>query len=148
MPTISQEEKNKSIAFCSLMTEMMELIDDLSKDIPEGRYLELCDKIKNLHNRATTNEIIVEHTRRSNMRVRARPRVLTDAEKLATGRWQVCEFCDKIISKKWYNNHINETEYCKIARESKQLALTTKQHNNAAKTECIAKIKAALHKRR
>ncbi len=82
------------------------------------------------------------------MRVRAKPRVMTDAEKLACGKYKVCEYCDKIISKRWLRSHVEQTEYCKIARDAKRLAISTKKLHNTEKVEAIAKIKRALWKKR
>lgn len=157
MPTISEEESIKSKEFIALINGLMGIIDDLTENIPEGDYLKICNHLKDLHgfNREIgikrfvyQNEVVAQNQRRTRMRVRPTPRVLSDAEKLATGKYKACEFCDKVVSKCWYNNHIITTEYCKIARNAKKLAISTRKENNSDKVEAIAKIRAVLYKRR
>lgn len=157
MPTISKQEKAKAQEFCALMDGLMDIIDDIATKIPEGDYLKLCSKLKDLHGfkdnisireLVNQNEVVAAQARRARLRERPPPRVLTDAQKLASGHYRVCEFCDKIISKSWYRGHIAETEYCSIARDAKKLATATGKQDNAKEVEAIAKIKRALHVRR
>ncbi len=165
MPTISQQTKETAEEFVKLIGALMNVIDDLTENIPEGKYLQICEHIKDLHgfkqdfgtNRTIVqvvqhvveqNSVVATQQRQARMRVRSAPRALTDGEKLASGRYKPCEYCDKIISKSWYNNHIEGTEYCKIARDAKKLAISTRQQDNSDRVEAIAKIKHVLFKRR
>lgn len=158
MPTISQEENEKAKEFLKLINGLMGIIDELTDNMPEGDYLKICTHLKDLHGFkneigairqvVSNNEVVANQRRRANMRIRVKPRILSDAEKLNSGSHRVCEFCDKVISKSWYDSHIENTEYCFIARRAKKLAITTKEQDNRARVEAIAKIRAVLFKKR
>lgn len=157
MPTISREESDKSKEFIKLINGLMCIIDDLTENIPEGEYLKICSHLKDIHGYSDEigikkivfqNEVVATNQRRTRMRVRPTPRVLSDAEKLASGNYRACEFCDKIISNSWYDTHIVQTEYCSIARNAKKLAISTQEENNSNRVEAIAKIKSVMFKRK
>ncbi len=75
---ISTTEQEKSIIFMNSLNKILEIIDDLSAVVPEGKYLEICDNLKILNDNKGIKEIIIEfqnnpivrqHRNRSNMTV-------------------------------------------------------------------------------
>jgi len=57
---ISKQEQEKSIKFMNSLNKILEIIDELSNAIPEGKYLEICDNLKTLNDNKTIEEIIIE----------------------------------------------------------------------------------------
>jgi len=96
MPTISQEQKNKSQEFITALNSLLGLIDDISTYIPEGKYIEMMNQLKTVNDtaenpilnivRALNNTEVVEENRR---RIEMPIRILKKDRK-----GQLCPYCD------------------------------------------------------
>ena len=57
---ISTSEQNKSKIFMSSLNKILEIVEELSAVVPEGKYLEICDNLKLLNDNKGIKEIIIE----------------------------------------------------------------------------------------
>lgn len=121
--SISQEEKNKSKEFIDALNTLLEMVDDISQFIPEGKYLEMMNQLKNVNDTAVfyspvvsiveilnNTEVVRENRRRAEMNVR----VLKEKKKST-----ICPLCDTPvihIKKHQQNNK------CKLIRRTKVLS--------------------------
>ena len=136
MPTISFEQRNNAVEFMRVLNNLLNFVDEVSGMVAEGKYLEAMNDLKfindyriaNNHpnnttalnalmNEVRTNETVVLQNRRQYFKIR-NPK-LSDAEKLATGKYQVCSHCDSVIKKTWYPSHL-ETTKCGVIENTKK----------------------------
>mgnify|MGYP003636247875 FL=1 len=152
--TISNEEKQKAIDFTNALTELLEFVDDIAPLVNDGMYLKQMDNLNTLgKNRTITqqityltqqvrnNEIVRNEQRRSQMPVTRQRKVLTRAEKLASGKWCLCERCDRLIGVGYYSQH-RQTELCKSIKITKKLTHSFKRTNTDREALLIVKIQA------
>ena len=153
-PTISTEERQKAIDFTKAITELLEFVDNVAPLVSEGEYLRQMDnclivnenrtiiqQITYLTQQVRNNEIVRNEQRRSQMPVTRQRKVLTRAEKLATGKWCLCERCDRLVGKGYYSQH-RETDLCKSIKITKQLTHSFKRTNTDREALLITKIQA------
>jgi len=96
---IKAENKKISDDFINLVTDMFGVIDEVSQQIGDGKYLELANQFKKLSEfkeKMGTNVVYIEHEKRTHMRVlKKKERRLTYAEKLKnTSKYYKCCKCD------------------------------------------------------
>ena len=152
--TISNEEKQKAIDFTRAITELLEFVDNVAPIVSEGEYLKACDnclvvnenrtiiqQITHLTQQVRNNAIVRNEQRRSQMPVTRQRKVLTRAEKLASGKWCLCERCDRLIGKGYYSQH-RETDLCKSIKITKKLTHSFKRTNTDREALLIVKIQA------
>ena len=153
-PTISNEEKQKAIDFTKALTELLEFVDNAAPLVSEGEYLRQMDnclvvnenrtitqQITYLTQQVRNNEIVRNEQRRSQMPVTKQRQVLTRGEKLASGKWCLCERCDRFIGKGYYSQH-RQTDLCKSIKITKKLTHSFKRTNTEKEALLIAKIQA------
>ena len=130
MPRVIQalpETIAKAEEFTNIITALLNIIDELSMEIPEGKYLECMNLLKNLHGfkpnenmNVIINNIIENNSviREQRNRVQASPlRKKNKIDKNMT----ICKFCDTKITK----NHLAEhqtTRKCLNIRKTKKLS--------------------------
>ena len=152
--TISNEEKQKAIDFTRAITELLEFVDNVAPIVSEGEYLKACDnclvvnenrtiiqQITHLTQQVRNNEIVRNEQRRSQMPVTKQRKVLTRGEKLASGKWCLCERCDRLIGVGYYSQH-RQTELCKSIKITKKLTHSFKRTNTDREALLIVKIQA------
>ena len=119
---ISKQEQEKSIKFMNSLNKILEIIDELSNAIPEGKYLEICDNLKTLNDNKTIEEIIIEfqetsivrqHRNRTGMAV-IPPRNVRDSIKKHR-----CPYCDTEVLN--LSSHQKRMK-CKNIRKTKKLS--------------------------
>ncbi len=119
---ISQQEQEKSILFMNSLNKILEIIDELSNAIPEGKYLEICDNLKTLNDNKTIQEIIIEfqenpivrqHRNRTGM-IQLPPRNVSESI-----RKPRCPYCDtEVIHLASHQQRMK----CKNIRKTKKLS--------------------------
>ena len=152
--TISNEEKQKALDFTRAITELLEFVDNVAPIVSEGEYLKACDnclvvnenrtiiqQITHLTQQVRNNEIVRNEQRRSQMPITKQRIVLTRGEKLASGKWCLCERCDRLIGKNYYSQH-RDTELCKTIKITKKLTHSFKRTNTDREALLIAKIQS------
>lgn len=154
MPTISKEEAIKSIEFTTAITELLTFVDDIAPLIDEGAYLKQMDNLLVCNNNRTivqqiqfitqrvrNNEIVQNEQRRADMPITKQRKSLTRGEKLASGKWVICDRCDRMIGKGYYAQH-RATDLCKTIKTTKQLTHSFKRTNTEQEAQLICKIQA------
>ena len=152
MPTISAEEQQKAIDFTTAITELLEFVEKVVPHISEGEYLKQMDnclvvnnnrtivqQIQYLNGRVRDNALVQQHQRELDMPITQKRKVLTKGEKLASGKWCLCDRCDRLITKSYYGEHRN-TELCKQIIITKKLTHSFKRTNTEREALLIAKI--------
>jgi hypothetical protein len=125
---ISIQEQEKSNRFMSAINKVLEIIDELTNVIPEGKYLEICNNLKVLNDNKGIIEIIQElhddpvfrqHRARADM-VLIRPTPIK--------KKNICVYCDTEVLN--ISNHQTRNK-CKMIRKTKRLsALSGKEVTN------------------
>tara|TARA_R110002096_G_scaffold46782_1_gene125231 strand:+ start:122 stop:610 length:489 start_codon:yes stop_codon:yes gene_type:complete len=117
---ISTYEQDKSKIFMSSLNKILEIIEELSAVVPEGKYLEICDNLKILNDNKGIKEIIIEfqnnpvvrqHRQRTNMSLlveRPKNRILPR-----------CPDCDTQVSNIALHK---KTMKCKLIKKTKKLS--------------------------
>jgi len=140
---ISEQGKHKSEEFINALNNLLNLIDDISKHIPEGKYLELMNQLKqvndtaenpiiNIINVLNNTEVVRENRRRVEM-----PVLLTHKN---FNYKHICPLCDtKVVDIKGHQAR----DKCRAIRRTKLLSvLSNKVETNQLekiinKFECI-----------
>ena len=158
--SISQENKKLSTEFMTIIASLMETIETISQEIPEGKYLEIMNNLKDLYgfkdNLNPTqfvqiiqdvvmgNPVVQRERRRSRMKV-IEPRTLkTDAQKLSSGKYKRCPLCDTIISIPQLEEH-KTTYKCKAFNKSKKMTARIGREDTSDIHTLITKIQVALN---
>ena len=158
--SISQENKKLSTDFMEIINSLMETIDTISQEIPEGKYLEIMNNLKDLYGFKTNirnltpnqvlrvvvmeNPVVQRERRRSRMKV-LEPRTLkTDAQKLSSGKYMRCPLCDCIISIPQLEEH-KTTYKCKAFNKSKKITANIGREDTSDIHTLITKIQVALN---
>jgi len=159
--SISQENKQLSTDFMTIISSLMETIDTISNEIPEGKYLEIMNNLKDLYGFKSNisnqeqfnqvlrvvvmeNPVVQRERRRSRMKV-IEPRTLkTDAQKLSSGKYVRCPLCDTIISKPQLEEH-KTTYKCKSFNKSKKITANVGREDTSEIHTLITKIQVALN---
>jgi|TARA_R110000803_G_scaffold142783_1_gene209053 hypothetical protein len=154
MPTISQEEAQKAIEFTNAITELLTFVDDIAPLIDEGAYLKQMDnllvcnnnrsivqQIQYITQRVRNNELVQNEQRRAVMPITKQSKFLTRGEKLASGKWVICEKCDRMVGKGYYAQH-RGTDLCKTIKTTKTLTHQFKRTNTEREANLICKIQA------
>ena len=119
---ISRQEQEKSIVFMNSLNKILEIIDELSNAIPEGKYLEICDNLKKLNDNKTIQEIIIEFQENPIVR-QQRNRITMGLIPPNNVRESIlkkrCPYCDTEVSH--LSSHQNR-EKCKNIRRTKRLS--------------------------
>jgi hypothetical protein len=113
------------------------IIDDLSAIIPEGKYLLLMDNLKIMFDKLTNGEatqqdmttvrfVFVEAEPRQRRKKAEKPKPLTTQEKIDSGLYTHCRFCDRHITHKHFPKH-QRSAICK------SITLTKKQVSEEGK---------------
>ena len=121
MPTITQEEKKKSQEFVNALNSLLEMVEDISTYIPEGKYLEMMNQLKEVNDTAenpivniidvlNNTEVVRENRRRAEMRVRM---LKKQAKK------SICPLCDTPVIHVHKHQQNNK---CKLIRRTKILS--------------------------
>ena len=138
--SILPENKAISEQFVDLVSNMFGVIDEVSEEIGDGKYLELANQFKKLmdfKDKMKTNIVYIEHERRTRMATRRINRPLTMAQKLADPKkYYKCKKCDCVITKKEKYSHENRRK-CKNIYMSRMITLATKMKVSNAGMICI-----------
>jgi hypothetical protein len=132
---IKAENKKISDDFINLVTDMFGVIDEVSQQIGDGKYLELANQFKKLSEfkeKMGTNIVYIEHEKRTHMRVLSKKqRRLTYAEKLKnTSKYYKCCKCDCVLTKREKKSH-EKTQKCKRIYSSRMITLSNKTKINS-----------------
>jgi len=153
---ITQTQHDKSVAFVAHLSKLCGIIDDWSKYVPEGEYLESMNTLKEIfefkdeidkpiqviHMR---NEVIRTHVSRTRLRVRQDRRSLSDAEKLASGEYKCCNMCDRIIKNEYEREHLT-TDVCSRGYRAKHLTMNIQEDDTSKYEAIITRITGAIYK--
>jgi len=158
--SISQENKQLSTDFMTIIASLMETIETISEAIPEGKYLEIMNNLKDLYgfkdNLNPTqfvqiiqdvvmgNPVVQRERRRSRMKVLEQRTLKTDAQKLTSGKYMRCPLCDCIISIPQLEEH-KTTYKCKSFNKSKKITANVGREDTSEIHTLITKIQVALH---
>jgi hypothetical protein len=129
---ISNTEKQKSIKFMSALQKVLNMIDELSNLIPEGKYLELMDTLKAINdNKPSTIKDIVKGLTSNEVVVNAQLRILMPL--LGSGvtkntKKQICEYCDTQVL---YLSLHQKTKKCMDISKTKKLSADSKKYNTS-----------------
>ena len=144
---VSPEEYDKSKQFVNALNDIMNIIDELKLIIPDGKYLEICSKLKVGYdlkdyidekvNNINNNSVVREHRTRITRRVAPRTK-LTDAEKIQRG-YKICRKCDRLVLD--MAGH-QRRSICGEIKDTKQLSANT----GKIETNDIAKAISLIHK--
>lgn len=118
---ISPEEKKKSQEFINALNSLLEMVDDISQYIPEGKYLEMMNQLKVVNDEAenpivniievlNNTAVVQEQRRRANMNIR----VLKKEQKKS-----ICPLCDTPVIHIRLHQRNNK---CKLIRRTKVLS--------------------------
>lgn len=122
---ISRQEQEKSIVFMNSLNKILEIIDELSNAIPEGKYLEICDNLKKLNDNKTIQEIIIEFQENPIVR-QQRNRITMGLIPPNNVRESIlkkrCPYCDTEVSH--LSSHQRRAK-CKNIRRTKKLSAIT-----------------------
>ena len=156
MATISESEKIKAVEFTIALNNLLDFVESVLPHINEQQYIEQMNNLKKLNdnkitknitqivetitNRVRENPLVVNQMNRSNMIVRRTQRKKTDAQKLASGHYKVCNLCDRIIHKHYMFQH-KETDVCIRINQTKSLTKTFKKKDTAREQRLITAIK-------
>ena len=158
--SISQENKQLSTDFMTIISSLMETIDTLSQVIPEGKYLEIMNNLKDLYGFKSNitnqeqfnqvlrvvvmgNPVIEREHRRSRMKVIEAKTLKTEAQKLSSGKYVRCPLCDCIISIPQLTEH-KTTYKCKSFNKSKKITANVGREDTSEIHTLITKIQNAL----
>jgi len=153
--TISQESKDKSTEFITLLSSVMEIVFTLADKIDDGNYVNLCNKLRDLYNLdrdenvarviisyLEETDVVQEHRRRSEMRVRTKKtELLDDYAKLKTKQYVRCENCSRVVLKSYFNCH-KKTSVCIRTNSTKNLSANIGERDTARYEDLICKITA------
>jgi len=130
MPRVIQalpETISKAQEFTNIITALLNIIDELSMEIPEGKYLECMNLLKDLHGfkpnqnmNVIINNIIQNNPVITEQRNRVLASPLQKKNKIEKNM-TICKFCDTKITK----NHLAEhqtTRKCLNIRKTKKLS--------------------------
>jgi hypothetical protein len=161
--TASPETIDKAKKFMTCMTNLLNFVEDMVQFIPEGRYLEMMNLTKEFYgfkpNESITttqwvhqvvetvsnNPVVLEQQRITRYTPKKYNEAMNDMEKLKSGRYAVCEKCDKIIAHSYMKQHITNGS-CVRVDETKRLTKTTTHLTTTQYKKCITLIRAWLHK--
>jgi len=102
--TKKQTELEKSKVFMDALNEVMDIIDDISKEMTDEQYLNASNAMKRLYDNKVTivnnimqTPVVREHVRRVRQNRPARV-YLTDEQRILGGKAQRCRKCDRCIA--------------------------------------------------
>ena len=121
------ETISKAQEFTNIISALLNIIDELSMEIPEGKYLECMNLLKNLHGfkpnadmRTNINNVI-----ENNPIISREQRIVNVASPLSRTnddeKYVICEFCDTRITKNHLAEHLT-TRKCLHIRFTKKLS--------------------------
>ncbi len=152
MPSISAEEHRKAQEFTTAINEVLAFVEQVVPFINENEYLTQMNNLKiindnrtitqivaNLTSRVRNNELVEQERRRTALPV-VRRKALTDAEKLASNKYVLCEKCDRLISKSYYSSH-QQNNVCKTIKSTKKLTKSFNKITTRDEALLIARIK-------
>ena len=155
--SIGTQSKKESVEFMNTLNDMLEIIDGVSLLISDNNYLQLCNGLKKLHD-FQNKEDVVRYIEIVRERVRANPTVLSqaarakmktksalenksDAEKIKSGRYQVCPKCDRLVVKKSGLSSHQYTDVCKRTYETKKVTHKSPTLITDTLTELICRLR-------
>lgn len=156
--SITQTQQQKSIKFVEHLNKLCGIIDDWSKHVPEGEYLESMNTLKDIFEFKDdldrpydnpiqavymTDPVIQQHVARTNLRIRPELRSLDDAEKLASGDYKCCKKCDRIIKNEYEREHLT-TNVCWRTYRAKHLTMNIQEGDTSKYETIITRINGAL----
>ena len=161
--SISHNNHTESQTFMTALHGLSGLLDEFSRFIPEGDYLEGMAKLKvlfqykpketqpnpTINQIISNNPIIQTHIRRMRMKVRPERKILTDAEKIKKGKHKRCCDCDRIVKKDYLVQH-KYNLVCMQNKISKKMERTlglNSTKKSADYLNFITSIKAAMYKK-
>ena len=148
--SIRAVEQKKSVEFTEAIYAVLEFCEEAAKHLPEGKFIEVCEKLKIISDepsityiteiveRVRRNEILRNHERRTKMKVKEDSVKLSDASKLKNG-WKCCPKCDRIVLD--INSH-QFTDVCIRTADSKKVSATWSKEASSNEMEAIHKIRA------
>jgi len=159
--SISQNNQTESQTFMTALHGLSGLLDKWGKLIPEGQYLEGMDILKilfqykpketqpnpTINQIISNNPIIQTHIQRMRMRVRPEKKILSDAEKIKSGKYERCCDCDRIVKKSYLTQH-KYNLVCMQNKISKKMERTLGKKwrkTSADYLNLITSIKASLY---
>lgn len=103
------------------LNKILEIVDELSNAIPEGKYLEICDNLKILNDNKTIEEIIIEFQQNPIVRQhRNRTTMAQIAQNVTESiRKPRCPYCDTEV--RHLSSHQKRMK-CKNIRKTKKLS--------------------------
>ena len=132
---------------------LLDFVETIAPLIKEKDYVEQMDNLKMVYDNRTMveivniiaqrvreNPIVMQNDARSRLTIKQK-KVLTDQEKLKTGKWLICKNCDRIICKTYMNTH-RENDVCRRVQDSKALAKDFKKLDTTRETNAISIIRA------
>jgi len=163
--SITEQHKKTAEKFIKTINELMDFVDNIKTLIPEGEYLKACNTLKDhyklkdeigntrtiieyvndLTNNVRNDEVYRTFERRVRMKTKQKTEMLTDLEKIKTGKWVLCNKCDRIIKKEYMGEH-RKNDVCKRTSESKCVVITTGTTKNKDLIKAIHLIRGALIK--
>jgi RNA polymerase-binding transcription factor DksA len=162
----SVENIDRAKKFMDCMTKLLNFVECMTQFIPEGQYLEMMNLTKELYGfkpeQQITRAVFIERVQQTvtdvanNPIIQAQRRIAdykpkkycndkSDMEKLKTGKYVICERCDKIISKSYIKNHITNN-ICVRVDETKHLTRDTSKLNTTEYKKVIVLIRAWIHR--
>ena len=153
MPSISAEERNKSVNFMNAINGLLNFVETIAPLIQENDYLEQMDNLKAVYDnrnitqivemltqRVRNDPVVRQNDTRSRLSIKQK-NALTDQEKLKSGKWLVCVRCDRIICKNYIETHINNN-VCVRIKDSKALTKDFKKLDTTRETKLISAIRS------
>ena len=109
----TSQQKKESIEFMKAINNIMEIVDEISETIPEGKYLSLSNNLKKLYDykEALKQTIVYVNAERRTRTSRVAAPKLTREEKLKDPSYIICKWCDDVLKKKSVYKHLL-TESC------------------------------------
>jgi len=132
----SQNTYQQSVSFMGALTALLDIIEEV--DLNDGQYLTACNALKYLHDNKNTmvaaiNEtsVVQEHAARAR-RPERHNEILTDSEKIASGRFCRCSKCDRIVGRGRANMEQHQMrKVCRGQFAAKKLAVDFNRTNVA-----------------
>tara|TARA_R110002124_G_scaffold173829_1_gene341470 strand:- start:767 stop:1282 length:516 start_codon:yes stop_codon:yes gene_type:complete len=140
MPTTTPALQKKSNEFMDILQELLGIIDDFSQQMGDGNYLNCMNLMKKLGDhkgditpvqyievlvqRARDNSVVMEHSKRIDMKFRKKRDVKTDEQKHKDPHYCRCNLCDRFIVKDYKKEH-QLNDVCRKTKYTKAFSSTT-----------------------
>jgi|TARA_R110000823_G_scaffold301752_1_gene422806 hypothetical protein len=136
----------KAKEFTNIISALLNVIDELSMEIPEGKYIECMNLLKDLHGFKPNDNMttIIHNIVNDNVIIRqqrnaSRASPLQKKDKL-TKHMTICKYCDTTITKSHLAEH-QTTNKCLQIRKTKKLSAYTGKVQTSGIKQQVDKIK-------